>query len=157
MWFLIGLLFEDHSTVVDTVESFISFSNWNEFSDTLIKQCCGSGFIVSGSSISKGTGSRVLMTKMWGKNTAEKLIYLFLIKKKIAIYLSLGLHKGRPRYRKSVQPSKENIKHFKKLNLITFFNFCELFLPSWIRIQSGSFYPNLLRPILWETSNYLIS
>jgi hypothetical protein len=28
---------------------------------------------------------------------------------KIAIYLSLGLHKGRTSYRRSLQPSKENI------------------------------------------------
>ncbi len=29
----------------------------------------------------------------------------------IAIYLSLGLHKGRPSYRRSLQPSIENIQH----------------------------------------------
>ncbi len=29
---------------------------------------------------------------------------------KIAIYLYLGLHKGRPSYRRSLQPSKENIQ-----------------------------------------------
>jgi hypothetical protein len=29
-----------------------------------------------------------------------------------AIYLSLGLDKGRSSYRRSLQPSKENIKHF---------------------------------------------
>jgi hypothetical protein len=33
--------------------------------------------------------------------------------KKVAIYLSLGLPKGRPSYRRSLQPSKENIQHFK--------------------------------------------
>jgi hypothetical protein len=27
--------------------------------------------------------------------------------------LFYGLHKGRPSYRKSLQPSKENIQHFK--------------------------------------------
>ncbi len=32
---------------------------------------------------------------------------------KIAIYLSIGLHKGRQSYRRSPQPSKENIWHFK--------------------------------------------
>jgi hypothetical protein len=37
------------------------------------------------------------------------------VKKKfdIAIYLSLGLHKGRPSYRRSLLPSKENIQHLK--------------------------------------------
>jgi hypothetical protein len=32
---------------------------------------------------------------------------------KIAVYLSLGLHKGRPSNRRSLQPSKENIQHIK--------------------------------------------
>jgi hypothetical protein len=32
---------------------------------------------------------------------------------KIAIYLSLGLHKGRPSYRRSLQLSKENIQYLK--------------------------------------------
>jgi hypothetical protein len=39
--------------------------------------------------------------------TAEKK--LLIIVKKNAIYLSLGLHKGRPSYRRSLQLSKENI------------------------------------------------
>jgi hypothetical protein len=51
------------------------------------------------------------MTKNWKKFTAENF-------SKIAIYLILGLHKGRPSYRRSLQPSKENIQHFK-----TFFLF----------------------------------
>jgi hypothetical protein len=33
---------------------------------------------------------------------------------KIAVYLSLGLLKGRSNYRRSLQPSKENIWHLKK-------------------------------------------
>jgi hypothetical protein len=37
---------------------------------------------------------------------------IYFLDKKIAIYLSLGLHKGRPSYRRG-QPSKENIQHFK--------------------------------------------
>jgi hypothetical protein len=37
---------------------------------------------------------------------------LFVIK--IAIYLSLYLHKGHPSYRRSLQPSKKNIQHFKQ-------------------------------------------
>jgi hypothetical protein len=32
---------------------------------------------------------------------------------KMAIYLSSGLLKGRTSYRRSLQPSKENIQHFK--------------------------------------------
>ncbi len=45
---------------------------------------------------------------------------------KIAIYPSLGIHKGGPSYRRSLQPSRENIQHL--------FYFCGSFLPSWIRI-----------------------
>ncbi len=48
---------------------------------------------------------------------------------KIAIYLPLGLHKGLPSYRRSLQPSKENIQHFKKLNLLTFYIFVYHFCP----------------------------
>jgi hypothetical protein len=40
--------------------------------------------------------------------------------KKIARYLSLGLHKGPPSYRRSLQPSKENIHHFKTWNFLPF-------------------------------------
>jgi hypothetical protein len=54
-----------------------------------------------------------------GKNLQVKKINIFLMK--IAIYLSLCLHKGRPNYRRSLQPSKENIKHMKLLKL--FFTF----------------------------------
>jgi hypothetical protein len=41
-----------------------------------------------------------------GKFTAEKNIFLI---KKITFYLSLGLHKGRPSFRRSLHISKENI------------------------------------------------
>jgi hypothetical protein len=40
----------------------------------------------------------------------KKIIFL---SSKIAIYLFQGLQKGRPSYRRSLQPSKENIQHFK--------------------------------------------
>ncbi len=79
------------------------------------------------------SGSRVLMTKSWKKVTAEKKFNFFL--SKTTIYLSLGLHKGRPSYRRSLQLSKENIQHFKTCNFWIFFYFCGSFLPSWIRIQ----------------------
>ncbi len=48
----------------------------------------------------------------------EMLIYNFFIffGPKIAVYLHLGLHKGRTSYRRSLQPSKENIvRIFKRL------------------------------------------
>jgi hypothetical protein len=44
---------------------------------------------------------------------AGKIPIFYLHVYKIAIYLSRGLHEGRPSYRRSLQPSKENIKHFK--------------------------------------------
>jgi hypothetical protein len=52
------------------------------------------------------------MTKNGEKITAGKKLNIFL--SKIAIYFFLGLHKGRPpNYRRSLQPSNENIQHFK--------------------------------------------
>ncbi len=73
---------------------------------------------------------RFFMAKI-GKSVQLKIC----LPSKIAIYLSLGLHKGRPCYRRSLQPSKENIQHFKPWNFLTFFYFCGSFLPFWIRIQ----------------------
>jgi hypothetical protein len=46
------------------------------------------------------------------KNTDEEKLSFF--KTKFAIYLSLGLHNGRPNYRRSLQLSKETIQHFIK-------------------------------------------
>jgi hypothetical protein len=52
------------------------------------------------------------MTKNWKKFTDEK-ITIFGVSK-TTIYLFLGLHKLSPSYgRRRLQPSKENIKHFK--------------------------------------------
>ena len=55
------------------------------------------------------SGSRVLMTN---KFTAVKNF----VGSKTTIYLSLGLHKGRLSYRRSLQLSKENIQHFKTIS-----------------------------------------
>ncbi len=55
------------------------------------------------------SGSRALMTKNWKKITAE----IFFFKSKTAIYLSLGIHKVCPSYRRSLQLTKEAIQHFK--------------------------------------------
>ncbi len=71
---------------------------------------CGSG---------SSSESRVLITKNW-KKPAVKLLYIF-FGLKIASYLSLNLHKGRTSYRRRLQTSKENIQHFKRWNLLTFF------------------------------------
>jgi hypothetical protein len=49
------------------------------------------------------------MTKKFRKKfTADKKFNIF-FKSKIEIYLSLGLHKGCPSYRRSLQPFKEKI------------------------------------------------
>jgi hypothetical protein len=81
------------------------------------------------------SGSRVLMTKTWKKFIAGK-IFLIFFKSKTTIYISLGLHKGFPSYRRSLQPSKENIQHLKTWNFLIFFYFCGSFLPSWIQIRT---------------------
>jgi hypothetical protein len=44
------------------------------------------------------------------KYTVEKKHNFF--DQKLPIYLSLGLHKGFPSYRRSLQPTKEDIQHF---------------------------------------------
>jgi hypothetical protein len=60
----------------------------------------------------------------WPKMTKKiKLKKIIFFKSKIAIYLSLGLHNGRPSYRRSLQPSKENSQHFKKWNFLPFLSF----------------------------------
>jgi len=94
-------------------------------------QGCGSVFIFSGSGyrvwgwipirIRIQSGSRALMSKNWKKNTAEEFFLLFFFWSKTAIYLSLGLHKVCPSYRRSLQLSKEAIQHFKTWTLTNFF------------------------------------
>jgi hypothetical protein len=89
-------------------------------------QGCGSAFISSGS------GSSILgwipmrfQSKNWQNITAEKKLNFF--GSKTTIYLSLGLHKERPSYRRSLQLSKETIQHFKtwtKKFFSTFGSFC---------------------------------
>ncbi len=69
------------------------------------------------------------------KITAEK-IFLFFFWSKTAIYLSLGLHKVCPSYRRSLQLTKEAIQHFKTWTFKIIFYFCGSFLPSWIRIRN---------------------
>jgi hypothetical protein len=74
------------------------------------------------------------------KNTADKKISFL---SKIAIYLSLGLFKGRLCNWRSLQPSRENIMHFKK-KVLAFFG---LSLPSWIRIRIRIANPDLGTPV----------
>jgi hypothetical protein len=92
-----------------------------------LKQCCGSGLIES--------GSRVLMTKIEEKEyhigTAKKKLSFCLIKNINLLIPRPPKSTYNPRYRRSLQHSKENIHHFKKLNFLTFF--CGEFLSSWIQ------------------------
>ncbi len=67
-------------------------------------------------------GSRALMSKNWKKITAENFFKNFFLSK-TTIYLSLGLHKVCPSYRRSLQFTKEAIQHFKTW---TFTNYCLL-------------------------------
>jgi hypothetical protein len=70
----------------------------------------------------------------------KKIIFIW---SNIAFYLSLGLHKGRPSYIRSLHPSEENISHFKITWI--FFPFVGLFgppgsgsrssRPKWMRIR----------------------
>ncbi len=67
-----------------------------------------------------------------------QLKFFFLFWSKTAIYLSLGLHKVCPSYRRSLQLSKEAIQwsNTSKHELLPiFFYFCGSFLPSWVRIR----------------------
>ncbi len=54
------------------------------------------------------------MTKNWRKKYTWKFFKIFFLIKNC-------LHKRRPSYRSSLHPSKENIQHFKKWNVVTFF------------------------------------
>ncbi len=65
------------------------------------------------------------------KNLLLKKIFV----SKTTINLPLGLRKGFPSYRRSLQSTKENIQHFKTWNLLIFFYFCGSFLLSWSRIR----------------------
>ncbi len=102
-------------------------------------QCFGSVFIWSGSSIKAEYWSRSVSNPVKDPEPDPGVLWPKIDQisqvKKIAIYLSLGLHKGRPSYRKSRQPSKENIQYLKTWHFLIFFCFCGSFLSSWIRIR----------------------
>jgi hypothetical protein len=75
------------------------------------------------------------------KITAE--IFFFFFWSKTTIYLSLGLHKGRPSYRRSLQPSKKTSSTSKHENSVLFSIFVGHFFPPgsgfgsaiWMRIR----------------------
>jgi hypothetical protein len=80
-------------------------------------QGCGSVFIWYGS----GSGSRGFDDKNWTNLQLKKKK----LKSKTTIYLYLGLHKGRPSYKRSLQLSKKNIQHFNM-------KFLKFFLLLWV-------------------------
>ncbi len=115
---------------------------WQQEQGHSKNQYCGSGFIESGSGYGSGSsisseygsgyGSSVWCPKIGKKYSWNWFLFFFWLL--IAVYLSLGLSKGRSSYKRSLQPSKKNIQHFKRWNLLTVFYFSGPFLLSWIRI-----------------------
>ncbi len=97
----------------------------------------GYGFIWygSGSSILGLIPIRIQSGSRGFDDQKLKKIYSWKKKKFVFVYLSLGLHKGRPSYKRSLHLSKENIQHFITWNFLIFFYFSGLFLSSWIRIR----------------------
>ncbi len=55
-------------------------------------------------------GPRILININWEKIQLNCFFFI----SKIAICLSLGLHKGLPSYKRLLEPSKKNIQHFKR-------------------------------------------
>ncbi len=99
-----------------------------------MRQCFRSGFTESGDPdpirIQGFDDQKFKKIYSWQKNLILKIV----------VYLSQGLHKGRPSYKRSLQPSKENIQHLKTWNIFTFFYFWRSSLPSWIRIRIRNLY-----------------
>ncbi len=106
-------------------------------------QCCGPESSISSESWSgSGSVSKVLMTQKNNSWKKKKIFFFKSAKKqflsfwsKSAIYLFLGLLKGRPNYKRSLQPLKENMKFINFAG-----NFC---LPG-----SGSRSTTLLKMLL---------
>ena len=111
--------------------SFFTFNLFFNYDKKAIKN------LVSGSECGSGSGSRsrLLMTKICKIFQLRKKFKFFW--SKIALFLSLGLHKGRPSYKTNLQPSKGNTQHFKTLHFFFFFYFFGPFLPAWIRIANA--------------------
>jgi hypothetical protein len=123
--------------------------NWTILTQTFlwqIFQCFRSWFIDSGS----GSGSSILSwipIRIQGfddqkltKICSWKKFNIFL--STIAVYLSLGRHKGHPSHRRSLQPPKTNIQHFKTWNILFLWVIFALWIririrwPDWVRIKS---------------------
>ncbi len=99
-------------------------------------QCCVSTRAADPDSLNPDPAFQVNMDTdpgFWWPKTEEKKLQLkncFTFNwSKIVIYSC-------PSYRRNLQPSKKNIQHFKKWNLLTFFYVCALLDPNWIRIHN---------------------
>jgi hypothetical protein len=102
----------------------LPYNNVNQPADSAIQQSIsqltlpynnGNVSHPAGSAIqctSKGQLSSLIPIRIQGFDV-QKLEKIKKFAFKTTIYLSLDLNKGRPSYRKSLQPSKENIQHFK--------------------------------------------
>jgi hypothetical protein len=77
----------------------------------------------------------------------------------MAIYLSLGLHQGRTRYRRSLQPSEKNISTLKHQNYLLFLYLWVIFtlldldpevsaIRKWVHSELQSTVPNRMEKIL---------
>jgi hypothetical protein len=89
----------------------------------MISQCCESAIITMWIWIRMQGFERKKIAKFYG--------FLYL---KFQFFFFVDLHEGDPRdpsYRRSLQPSKENIQHFKTCNLF----FLWFILASWMQIQ----------------------
>ncbi len=85
-----------------------------------IKQGFGSVFICygSGSRLNTDPDPGFLLPKIRKNSQLKKKVIFFW-----SIYLSLGLHKGRPSYKRRLQLSKEKIQRFKTWNFVIFSTF----------------------------------
>ncbi len=86
---------------------------WNLDFNVTAQPVHGSGSGYGSSSESESRNRKII----------QLIIFCIFFWSKIAIYLSFGLHKGRPSYRGSLQPSIENIQNFKRWNLLSFLFF----------------------------------
>ncbi len=100
------------------------------------RQGCGSAIISSGSGSSiLGWKPDRIRIQGFNDQKLEKLQLKNFFLLKTAIYISLGLHKVHPSYRRSLQLSREAIQHFKTWTFKKFSTFVGLFCQSWIRIH----------------------
>jgi hypothetical protein len=82
--------------------------------------------------------SRALMTKSWGKIYSGKKVMFF--DKKLHYYLSLGLHKGCPSYRRSLKREHPALQNIKFLNFFLFLWVIFALLDPDPDFESGSVY-----------------